>query len=61
MKHFYTAEQKNFLVENIKGRTRKELCEMFNAYFGLDLGLNQITAYIKNNGLRSGLDARIGL
>ncbi|HDR7254295.1 HNH endonuclease signature motif containing protein [Bacillus cereus group sp. MYBK71-2] len=58
MKHFYTAEQKNFLVENIKGRTRKELCEMFNAYFGLDLGLNQITAYIKNNGLRSGLDAR---
>ncbi|WP_264647951.1 HNH endonuclease signature motif containing protein [Bacillus thuringiensis] len=58
MKHFYTAEQKFFLAENIKGRTRKELCEMFNAYFGLNLGLNQITAYIKNNGLRSGLDAR---
>lgn len=58
MKHFYTAEQKIFLAENIKGRTRKELCEMFNAYFRLDLSLNQITAYIKNNGLRSGLDAR---
>lgn len=58
MKHFYTVEQKRFLVENIKGRTRKELCEMFNAYFNLKLGLNQITAYIKNNGLCSGRDAK---
>lgn len=58
MKHFYTEEQKLFLAKNIKGRTRKELCEMFNTYFGLNLGLNQITAYIKNNGLRSGIDAR---
>ena len=44
---FLYSRTEEFLVENIKGRTRKELCEMFNAYFGLDLGLNQITAYIK--------------
>ncbi len=33
MKHFYTEEQKLFLTKNIKGRTRKELCEMFNERF----------------------------
>lgn len=58
MKHFYTEEQKSFLTRNIKGRTRKELCEMFNKHFSLNLGLNQITAYVKNNGLSSGIDAR---
>lgn len=58
MKHFYTEEQKSFLTRNIKGRTRKELCEMFNKHFNLNLGLNQITAYVKNNGLSSGIDAR---
>ncbi|MCU5282291.1 HNH endonuclease signature motif containing protein [Bacillus thuringiensis] len=58
MKHFYTEEQKLFLTKNIKGRTRKELCEMFNEHFNLNLGLNQITAYIKNNGLNSGIDTR---
>lgn len=56
--HRYTEEQASFVRENIKGRTRKDLLEMFNAYFGLELGLNQITAYIKNHGLRSGIDSR---
>lgn len=58
MRHLYTEEQKRFLTENIKGRTRKELCKMFNDYFNLNLGLNQIIAYIKNNGLSSGVDTR---
>ncbi|MED3325938.1 HNH endonuclease signature motif containing protein [Bacillus thuringiensis] len=58
MRHLYTEEQKRFLTENIKGRTRKELCKMFNDYFNLSLGLNQIIAYIKNNGLSSGVDTR---
>ncbi|MEH7459591.1 HNH endonuclease signature motif containing protein [Bacillus sp. JJ1127] len=56
--HRYTEEQTSFIRENIKGRTRKELLEMFNTHFGLELGLNQITAYIKNHGLRSGIDSR---
>lgn len=58
MKHFYTEAEKQFIAGNIKGRTRKELCEMFNEYFNLNLGLNQITAYIKNNGLSSGINTR---
>ncbi|MDA1742213.1 HNH endonuclease signature motif containing protein [Bacillus cereus] len=58
MKHFYTEAEKQFIADNIKGRTRKELCEMFNEYFNLNLGLNQITAYIKNNGLSSGINTR---
>ncbi|AKR38513.1 HNH endonuclease signature motif containing protein [Bacillus cereus] len=58
MKHFYTEAEKQFIADNIKGRTRKELCEMFNEYFDLNLGLNQITAYIKNNGLSSGINTR---
>ena len=55
---FLYRRTETLLTKNIKGRTRKELCEMFNEHFNLNLGLNQITAYIKNNGLNSGIDTR---
>ena len=44
---FLYRRTETLLTKNIKGRTRKELCEMFNEHFNLNLGLNQITAYIK--------------
>lgn len=58
MPHHFTKEQADFLTENVIGRLRKELTTMFNAYFDLNLGLNQITAYLKNHGLKSGVNAR---
>jgi len=58
MLHKYTPEQKAFVKVNIKGRNRKEMTVLFNEHFGLNLGLNQITAFIKNNKFSSGLDSR---
>lgn len=54
--HRYTPEQKKFISENIKGRTSTTLLEMVNKEFGINLGINQIRAFIKNHGLSSGLD-----
>lgn len=56
MKHRFIPEHVQFITENIIGHSRKELTEMFNCHFGLELGLNQITAFIKNNKLTSGVD-----
>jgi hypothetical protein len=39
----------------VNGRGNKELLEMFNAHFKLNLTLNQIRAFKKNHGLSSGL------
>lgn len=58
MVHYFTDEQKEFIKENVKGRTRKELTSLVNEHFSLDLGINQVTAFIKNNRLNSGLDGR---
>ncbi|TLS37758.1 HNH endonuclease signature motif containing protein [Pseudalkalibacillus caeni] len=58
MPHRYTTEQVKFLTQNIEGRSRKELHEMFNDHFGLNLNLSQITSALKNRGLSNGLDSR---
>lgn len=58
MPHRYTKDQVDFLKNNVKGRSRKELRELFNNEFKLQLSLNQIIAFIKNNKLKNGLDAR---
>lgn len=58
MAHIYTKEQDKFIRERIKGTGTKELTEMFNEHFKLQLGQNQIRAYIKNHKLKSGIDAR---
>lgn len=58
MAHSYSPEQIKFIKENVYGHSRKEITAMFNAYFGLELGANQITAFIKNHHLKTGLDGR---
>lgn len=58
MTHRYTTEQADFLKRNVKGRKVRELTEIFNDQFGLNLKDSQIRAFIKNHGLRSGVDAR---
>lgn len=58
MAHKYTPEQAVFIKENVTGSSRKELTYMFNACFGLELGVNQITAYLKNHNLKNGLDSK---
>ena len=56
--HKYTEEQKAFIKAYVSGRSRKGLTDLFNGYFGLCLGCNQITAFIKNNKLKTGNDGR---
>lgn len=58
MAHKYTLEQIEFIKNNATGRSNKDLTEMFNDHFGLKLGLNQIRAFKKNHGIKSGLDCR---
>ncbi|WP_428909432.1 HNH endonuclease signature motif containing protein [Niallia sp. Krafla_26] len=55
--HFYTPQQIEFLRENVKGRYRKELTEMFNVHFNLNQSTDQIKSVLKRYGLCSGIDA----
>jgi len=58
MPHYYTPEQVVFITDHVVGRSRKEIKELFNAQFELKLGLNQITAFIKNRKLNTGLNGQ---
>lgn len=54
--HRFTSEQIMFLTNHVVGRGSKELLGMFNTNFELDLKITQIRAFIKNHGLKSGID-----
>lgn len=57
-KHRFTPEQIEFIKTNVVGNGRAELTTLFNNRFQMRLGKNQITAFVKNNKLNSGLDGR---
>ncbi|MDC3412548.1 HNH endonuclease signature motif containing protein [Terrihalobacillus insolitus] len=54
--HKYTKEQVDFIKKHVKDRSSMDLLELFNARFGLNLGLNQIRAFKKNHNLKSGVN-----
>jgi hypothetical protein len=56
--HRYSDEEKNFIVENVKGRSVAELTELFNRRFGLSLTIEQTRYFMKRYKLRNGLDRR---
>jgi hypothetical protein len=56
--HFYTPEEVEFIKENVMGRGNRELTDLVNAHFGLDLTINQIKACKANRKLNSGLNGR---
>lgn len=56
--HKWTEEQKAFMTAFVPGHSRKEITEEVNRRFDGSLGLNQITAYIKNNKLNTGRTGR---
>lgn len=49
-----TPEQHQYLEAGYKVWPRKELAIHMNARFGLSLSVNQLVAYAKNHGMRSG-------
>lgn len=56
--HRYTPEQMNFIKGHVVGCSHKDLAELFNKHFGLELGVNQIAAFLKNHKLSTGLSGR---
>ncbi|MBW9154259.1 HNH endonuclease signature motif containing protein [Clostridium estertheticum] len=56
MKHVYTKAESTFIRKNIKGTGTGELTEMFNTYFGLEIKVSSIRTFVKNHGLKSGLN-----
>lgn len=54
----YTQEMRDFIAANAEGKTTKELTELFNSYFKLELQTTQIRAYKKNHKLISGINTR---
>jgi hypothetical protein len=58
MLHKYTKDQEKFLSDNTFGRSRKEITEIFNRNFLLNLGVNQITSYIKRHKFNTGRSGR---
>lgn len=54
----FTREQKEFIRQNVEGRTNQELADLVNEKFGLSITAQQMNTYKSNHGLRSGLDFR---
>ncbi len=58
--HFYTAEEIEYLKEVALGRSNKEITEMFNKKFKLNLSEKIISATRKRYGIKTGSDGRFG-
>lgn len=58
MAHKWTEDQYKFLEDNVKDRGNKELTDMFNKEFNLDITISQIKAAKGRKRLNSGLDGR---
>jgi hypothetical protein len=56
--HNYTEEQTAFVRENVKGKSRIEITEMFNKRFNTNLKVTQMGGFIKRKGFSNGLDRR---
>ncbi|MEK5162044.1 HNH endonuclease signature motif containing protein [Paenibacillus sp. FSL R5-0527] len=54
----FTPEQKEFIRSNVQGQLIPELTDLINSKFGIELKQSQIRAFVKNNGLKSGVDSR---
>jgi hypothetical protein len=54
----YTDEQKEFLRSVIPGRSYKEIADLFNERFGLQLKTSQVNSFIGNNKLNTGRNGR---
>lgn len=55
MRHKYSAEEHQFIIDNVKGITLKELTRKFNKRFNLNVSENAIANRKNILGLRSGI------
>lgn len=54
MKRIWTEEMRQFVVDNVFGTPMKDLTDMVNAQFGLNLTPNAVKSYCTKNGFRNG-------
>lgn len=55
-KKYYMPEWNEWLKQNVKGKSYQEITDLFNATFGTNKTLRQITSQLKNLDLKNGLD-----
>jgi len=55
----HTEEHIQYIADNIKGRSHKEMAIMFNEHFGTDFPASTILSLTFRNGLKNGRDCRI--
>jgi hypothetical protein len=53
--HHYTDDQKEFIRQNAKGISGKELADRINKEFGIQLSVSQVNSFKKNYKIKSGL------
>lgn len=56
--HHWTEEEVQWIRENCKGITRKELTEKFNEHFGTNFEPKRIICCMKNHRITNGLDCK---
>ncbi len=56
--HFYSLEEIEYLKKISPGRTNKNITELFNKRFNLNLGEKAISAVRKRHGIKTGADGR---
>lgn len=57
-RHRWTKEQVKYLKEIAPGKSRKEIKELVNVKFNLNLNLSQINSAMVNNKIKTGIDAK---
>jgi hypothetical protein len=54
--HYYSCSEMNFLEDNVKGISLKELTDKFNQKFGLNQTMASISTFKVKHGLKSGMN-----
>ena len=54
----YAPEQVEFLIANVPGHSYREIIQLFQEHFGIQLTLNQIKSFIGNRKLNTGRTGR---
>lgn len=58
MRHVWTEKHEKFVRDNIKGKSRSEITEMFNTHFGTDVTEGKMKGFCSRKKIKSGRDCK---
>ena len=58
LRHVWTKEEERFVRDNIKGKSRIEMTDMFNNYFGTDVTVGKMEGFCSRKKITNGRDCR---